>query len=324
MQIFIQHQGIQTGPFTLDQVSAGIAAGTYQLSDMAWYEGAAGWAPLHTVPGIGGGNPSVVPRTSGLAITSLVLGICSFFTIGLTAIPAVICGHIARGKIRRSGGARTGGGLALAGIICGYFGFIFIVAFIAGITAPVVISQRQKADQVEAINNARQIGLGLFEFETEYGKFPDDETATEVADSTTTQKITGTSSNARFRQLIRAGIASTEAMFYAKTSGTRKPDGVLTDDNAIAKGECGFAYVSHPLTTDGPARPLVMAPFVPGTGQFDPEPYSGKAVILWSDGAVTSVNIKRGTGQVIKDGKDLLDPSHPVWAGTPPVIAFPE
>ncbi|RYD21924.1 MAG: DUF4190 domain-containing protein [Verrucomicrobiaceae bacterium] len=324
MNIFIQHQGQQIGPFTLDQVSAGIASGIYQLSDMAWYEGAAGWAPLSTVPGIGGGNPSVVPRTSALAITSLVLGILSFFTVGLTSLPAVICGHVARWKIKRSEGVSTGRGLALAGLICGYFGFIFVIAFVGAVAAPMVIRQRQKADQTEAVNNARQMGLALVEFETEYGKFPDDETATEVADSTETKKVTGKSSNACFRQLIRAGIASTETMFYAKTPGTRKPDGVIDGDNAIAKGECGFAYVSHPLTTAGRPRPLAMAPFVPGTDQFDPKPYSGKAVILWTDGSVTSMNIKLGTGEVMKEGKNLLDPSHPVWSGTPPVIFLPE
>ncbi|RYD21923.1 MAG: DUF4190 domain-containing protein [Verrucomicrobiaceae bacterium] len=324
MNIFIQHQGQQTGPFTLDQVSVGVAAGTYQLSDMAWYEGAAGWAPLYTVPGIGGGNPSVVPQTSGLAITSMVLGICSFFTLGLTAIPAVVCGHLARGKIKRSGGARTGGGMALAGIICGYFGSILIIALLAGMTAPVIIRQRQKAEQTEAVHNARQLWVGLSDFDVEYGKLPSDETARKVAESTMTAEISGNSSNAYFRQLIRSEMLSTETPFYAKSSGTRKPDNNLEGDYAIAPGECGFAYVTNLGKAGGPARPMAIAPFIPGTGKLDPEAYAGKAVILWTDGAVNSMNIQRRTGKVIKDGKDLLDPSHPVWGGKPPVIAYPE
>src|SRR5207302_11353653 len=50
-------------------------------------------------------SPSV-PRTAPIAIWSPVLAIL-FFTGGwlFTAIPAVICGHIARSKIRKSGGA---------------------------------------------------------------------------------------------------------------------------------------------------------------------------------------------------------------------------
>src|SRR5437899_3116122 len=62
-----------------------------------------------------------VPRTPSIAIWSLVLAVLSF-TCGwlFTAIPAVICGHIARSKIRKSGGALRGKGIATAGLILGY------------------------------------------------------------------------------------------------------------------------------------------------------------------------------------------------------------
>ena len=45
MEIFIQHQGQQTGPFTQQEIQAGLTSGTYQPSDLIWYEGAAGWIP---------------------------------------------------------------------------------------------------------------------------------------------------------------------------------------------------------------------------------------------------------------------------------------
>jgi hypothetical protein len=49
------------------------------------------------------------PRTAPIAIWSLVLAILSFFCGWLfTAIPAVICGRVARWKIRKSGGALSG------------------------------------------------------------------------------------------------------------------------------------------------------------------------------------------------------------------------
>ena len=60
------------------------------------------------------------------------------------------------------------------------------------------------------------------------------------------------------------------------------------------------------------------------TTRFDPQPFDGKAVILWTDTSVRSLPIDRGSGQVMLDGKNLLDPSHPVWGGQPPVIALPE
>ncbi len=71
------------------------------------------------------------PRTAPIAIWSPVLAIL-FFTGGwlFTAIPAVICGHIARSKIRKSGGALRGIRIATAGLIVGY---IVVVLGVLGI-----------------------------------------------------------------------------------------------------------------------------------------------------------------------------------------------
>ncbi|PJK13682.1 hypothetical protein CO613_09300 [Lysobacteraceae bacterium NML07-0707] len=64
--------------------------------------------------------PPAYPRqTSGLAITSLVCGILGFFT-GITAIIAIVTGHMARSEIRRTPDRYEGDGLALAGLVMGY------------------------------------------------------------------------------------------------------------------------------------------------------------------------------------------------------------
>jgi Domain of unknown function (DUF4190) len=67
--------------------------------------------------------PKPTPRTAPTAIWSLVLAIL-FFVGGwlFTAIPAVICAHIAWSKIRKSGGAFRGKGIATVGLILGYIG----------------------------------------------------------------------------------------------------------------------------------------------------------------------------------------------------------
>ena len=67
--------------------------------------------------------PQTVPRTPPVAIWSLILAVLSF-TCGwlFTAIPAVICGHIARAKIGKSGGTLGGKNIAIAGLILGYIG----------------------------------------------------------------------------------------------------------------------------------------------------------------------------------------------------------
>jgi len=57
--------------------------------------------------------------TSGLAVTSLILGIVSFMGCWcFTAIPGIICGHMAMSQIKR--GEAEGRGLAMAGLIIGY------------------------------------------------------------------------------------------------------------------------------------------------------------------------------------------------------------
>jgi uncharacterized protein DUF4339 len=40
----------QLGILSLEEINRQLAAGPLRLSDRAWYEGAAGWAALSTVP----------------------------------------------------------------------------------------------------------------------------------------------------------------------------------------------------------------------------------------------------------------------------------
>ena len=67
-------------------------------------------------------TPDVTPKTSGLAIASLVCGITAWtiLPIFLTAVAAVITGHMAKKEIRAGGGTITGNGMATAGLILGY------------------------------------------------------------------------------------------------------------------------------------------------------------------------------------------------------------
>jgi hypothetical protein len=66
--------------------------------------------------------------TSGMAIGSLACGVAELFTGGLSAIPAIILGHMARGEIRRHG--YRGGGMATTGLVLGYLGIAFWVLII--------------------------------------------------------------------------------------------------------------------------------------------------------------------------------------------------
>src|ERR1043166_2314870 len=52
MQIYIGKNGQQLGPFSLEEVNRKLAEGTFTGADLAWYEGAPGWAPLSGVAGV--------------------------------------------------------------------------------------------------------------------------------------------------------------------------------------------------------------------------------------------------------------------------------
>jgi hypothetical protein len=76
--------------------------------------------------------------TNSLAIASMVLGVAEFFTAGLTAIPAVVCGHIARRQMKLTG--QRGDGLATSGLVLGYMAIIFWSVLIAASLVGVAIS----------------------------------------------------------------------------------------------------------------------------------------------------------------------------------------
>jgi uncharacterized protein DUF4190 len=97
--------------------------------------------------------PQTVPRTPPVAIWSLILGVLSF-TCGwlFTAIPAVICGHIAWSKIRKSGGTLGGKNIATAGLILGY---LALALSIMGI--PLLVSMIQgERERLHRVENERQ------------------------------------------------------------------------------------------------------------------------------------------------------------------------
>lgn len=93
-----------------------------------------GMPPQYGAPGGGGFGPppmgyppggyapmGALPPNESLAIVALVAGILSLVCMGAFAgIPAVICGHLGLGKIKRSGGQLRGGGMAIAGLVMGY------------------------------------------------------------------------------------------------------------------------------------------------------------------------------------------------------------
>jgi hypothetical protein len=119
------------------------------------------------------------PRNCGLAVWSLVLGILALVLVcigPLFAIPAVICGHMAYSRIKRSAGALSGGGLALGGLITGYLSIALIplIGMMAAIAIPNFVKARNTAQMNMCISNLQQIEGAKQQWALENKKEPTD------------------------------------------------------------------------------------------------------------------------------------------------------
>lgn len=185
-----------------------------------------------------------------------------------------------------------------------------------------VDQQKAKARKTLAVMNARQIGLALFEFETEYNSFPDEKTAPQVKTTTGTKaEVKAVTANDCFFQLIAAGIVQTDRFFSLDELAVPEPPENPKPLEKLAK--CSFAYLSGMTAAGNPNRPVVVAPLVKGKTTFDPQVLGGKAVILKVDNSVTSLPIEPD-GRVLIDGKDIFDPAQPFWGGKVPPVKWPE
>ena len=189
MHYHIARDGQQLGQFSEEELSSGLFEGRYLTTDLAWREGMAEWRPLGEIMGQGvtvlrqtTASGVRLPASSGspapgTAVASLVLGIISLVTCGLGsifAIPGIICGHLALSRIRQSGGAMGGRGMALAGLIMSYVApVLMIVAIFASMGMGAIGKVSERAEITKGMAMARQVAVAARLYAADHeGKYP--------------------------------------------------------------------------------------------------------------------------------------------------------
>ena len=171
------------GPVNGEVLRQWITEGRANAQTRVKPEGAGDWQTLASVPefealfALPAG--AVLPlfaapaetKTSGLAITSLVLGILGI--CGITALVGLIMGIVALVRINRSGGRLSGQGLAIAGICVSGFMLLLSIPFMAGLTLPALARARHRAQvfsqstpqqrmqTIQCVTNMKQLGLAV-------------------------------------------------------------------------------------------------------------------------------------------------------------------
>ena len=98
--------------------------------------------------------------SQALAISSLVLGIVAFLCGLFAGIPAIILGHVALNRARKSPASYGGAGMATAGLILGYISVVITTVVLAGMLLPALAKAKSKA--VELTGSIFTSPLGVY------------------------------------------------------------------------------------------------------------------------------------------------------------------
>ena len=168
MYFIIGGDGKEYGPISEADLRQWVAGGRLNHKSQAKAESDAEFRPLANFPefadlfGAAPTQASAPPpiKTSGMAITSLVLGILGFLTCGLTSLFGLIFGIIALVKINNNKGTLKGFGLALTGTILSGV-FLLLVPIWAALLLPALAGAKQRAQAINCESNEKQLALAI-------------------------------------------------------------------------------------------------------------------------------------------------------------------
>jgi hypothetical protein len=180
MYKIIGADGKEYGPISAEQIRQWLKEGRVNSQTQIKSADATDWHTLAALPEFAAelaSRPPVPPlslptaaappKTSGLAITSLVLGVLGF--CGVTAVVGLILGIVALIKINRSQGRLTGNGFAIAGICVSGFMLLLAVPIMAAMLLPALAKAKERAQTINCVNNLKQLGLAVRMYSVDHG-----------------------------------------------------------------------------------------------------------------------------------------------------------
>jgi len=208
-------------------------------------------------PGYEPRTPLPKRKTPGIAIASLICGILSWVCVGLlAAIPAVITGHMALGRIKRSAGALGGRGMAIAGLVLGYTSIVVMTVLIVLVFTLVVPAIKEEASKTACMANLKMIGMACQMYAADHdGAFPE-----------------------RLSQLYEAGLVSSLDVFVCPSTGAK----IGSPQEIDSKTSYEYRGASlDPRTLREPTPQVILACDKDGN-------HRGGKNILYADGHVES------------------------------------
>ena len=180
---------------------------------------------------------------------------------------------------------------------------IFLVLLLVGVATPNMLVNPKKSQHQKDVQFAKQWGYALFNFENDFGMYPNDETA-EVLKKEYPDKahlLKTESSNDYLRQLVVAGYID---------------GGEVVE--MLDSDEFPFTYVSGLNSACESSLPLLISAFERGRAKVDEKyakkHYNKRIVVLRIDMSVTDRRLD----------DDYFDWSQPHWGGQKPKIVWPE
>jgi uncharacterized RDD family membrane protein YckC len=156
MQIHINRDGQNFGPYTLDETRQYLASGNLIESDLAWFEGAANWMPLSQVPGVGPARPAVPgPAAAPVAASPAAAPVAAMAT------GPAMAGAVTYAGFWRRVVAYVVDGL-LVGVVMAVLIFLFAAGAIGGIAAGSPEAAAAAFSLIGLLNLASIIAMWLY------------------------------------------------------------------------------------------------------------------------------------------------------------------